>query len=193
LSVLAEIDASADKSDADVPNAIAGVSAPSFREIFDTHHDYLWCSLRRMGVHPGDLDDVCHEVLLSVHHNLPKYDPTRPLRPWLFAFAFHAASDFRRLARHRVSVGLDEVEPIDGSLDPEQALFRREAGRLVDEALQAISPTNRGVFIMYEIDGTDMKDIASALNVPLHTAYSRLRLARATFEAKVRELRGETP
>lgn len=167
------------------------MSAPSFREIFDDHYEYLWCSLRRLGVHPGDLDDVCHEVLLNVHHNLAKYDPARSIRPWLFAFAFHAASDYRRLARHRLSLGLASVDPVDEALDPEQALARLEAARLVDQALDAISLTNRAVFVMYEIDGTDMKEIAVALDVPLHTAYSRLRLARATFEAKVRELRAE--
>jgi RNA polymerase sigma-70 factor, ECF subfamily len=36
-----------------------------------------------------------------------------------------------------------------------------------------------------------MPDIAAALGVPLNTAYSRLRLARADFAAAVARLQGE--
>lgn len=163
----------------------------SFRELFDEHYDYVWSSLRRLGVFPRDIDDVADDVFLRVHEHFAAYDRTRPVKPWLFAFAFHAASDYRRLARHRIKLGLEGFDEIDDAPTPEEALVQRETGRLVQEALDAISITNRAVFVMYEIDGTDMKDIASSLEIPLHTAYSRLRLARATFEAKVRELRGE--
>ena len=43
-------------------------------------------------------------MFVEVFRNLHRYDPARPLRPWLFAFAFRFASDYRRLARHRVEV-----------------------------------------------------------------------------------------
>ena len=43
---------------------------------------------------------------------------------------------------------------------------------------------------MHDIDGHVMPDIAAALGVPLNTAYSRLRLARADFAAAVKRLQG---
>jgi RNA polymerase sigma-70 factor (ECF subfamily) len=168
-----------------------GTGPLDFREIFDQHYDYVWNSLRRLGVFGRDVDDLVDEVFLRIHTNLGSYDPTRPLRPWIFAFAFRAASDYRRLARHRIQLGLDNVDGLDAAPNPEEAFARREASRLVEGALEAISMNNRAVFVMYEIDGVDMKEIARSLEIPLHTAYSRLRLARATFAAKVRELRGE--
>ncbi len=186
-----ECDGRDDKIPSHDPNPLESVAAPSFRDVFDTHYDYVWNSLRRLGVFPADLEDVTHEVFVRVHQHLSSYEPARPMRPWLFAFAFHAGSDYRRLARHRANVELDAVDPVDQARDPEEQLSQHEAMRLVDEALQAISLTNRAVFVMYEIDGASMKEIANALEVPLHTAYSRLRLARSTFEAKVRELQGE--
>jgi RNA polymerase sigma-70 factor (ECF subfamily) len=144
-----------------------------------------------MGVLGSDLEDITDEVFIRIHQNLAVYDENRPLRPWLFAYAFRAASDYRRLARHRVQLGLEQDDDVDARPDPEEALARKEAGYLVQRALDTLSINNRAVFVMYEIDGTDMKDIASTLEIPLQTAYSRLRLGRATFEAKVRELRGE--
>jgi RNA polymerase sigma-70 factor, ECF subfamily len=162
---------------------------PTFREVFDGHYDYVFSSLRRLGVSMGDLDDVVDEVFLRVHAKLDTYDPERPMRPWLFAFAFRAASDYRRLARHR-GVALAPFDRDPGP-SPEDVAMRRDTGRLVHAALDALSLNARAVLVMHEIDGMDMKEIAQALDIPLNTAYSRLRLARGTFEAKVRELQGE--
>lgn len=185
-----------DKTEADAPNVgertlREETTAPGIREVFEAHYDYVWCSLRRLGVHGGDLEDITDEVFLKVNDHLPSYDPERPMRPWLFAFAYHAASDYRRLARHRIELGFSDDDRADSSVDPERALERREAAALLERALDAISLTHRAVFVMHEIDGTEMKDIAASLGIPLHTGYSRLRLARATFAAKVRELAEE--
>jgi RNA polymerase sigma-70 factor (ECF subfamily) len=165
--------------------------APTFREIFDAHDDYLWSSLRRLGVRAGDLDDVVDEVFLRIHASLDRYDPSRPIKPWLFAFAVRAASDYRRLARHRREQSENGAESADSAPNPEDAALTREALGLVQIALDALGDGTRPVFIAYEIDGADMKDIAETLRISLNTAYSRLRLARAAFAAKMRALRGE--
>ncbi len=164
---------------------------PSFRAVFDAHYDYIWHSLRRLGVPDADRDDVVDEVFLRVHSKLDSYDTARPMRPWLFAFAVRAASDYRRLARHRMVQDDGVSEGVDPSPSPEEAAIQGDAGRLVQQALEALSLSTRAVLVMYEIDGREMKEIAEALEIPLNTAYSRLRLARGTFEAKVRELQGE--
>jgi RNA polymerase sigma-70 factor (ECF subfamily) len=166
------------------------VSGLAFRDVFDAQYDYVWSSLRRLGVFDGDLEDITDEVFIRIHENLGAYDGQRPLRPWLFAFAFRAAADYRRLARHRIRLGFEGDDEMHGDPSPEEALVQKESAELVQNALDAISMNNRAVFVMYEIDGTEMKDIASTLGIPLQTAYSRLRLARATFEVKLRELRG---
>src|SRR6185437_13908682 len=71
-----------------------------FRTLFEAELDYVFATLRRLGVAPRDLEDVTHEVFLRVHARWDEYDPARPVRPWIFAFAFRLASDYRRLARH---------------------------------------------------------------------------------------------
>jgi len=70
--------------------------------IFQQEFRYVWNSLRRLGVHQRDLEDVVHEVFVRVHDQLPLFDVTRPLRPWLFGIALGLATNYRRLARHRV-------------------------------------------------------------------------------------------
>jgi RNA polymerase sigma-70 factor (ECF subfamily) len=64
------------------------LSSPvDFDSLFDAELDYVWNALRRLGVREADLDDEVNEVFLRVHRQLAQYDPSRPVRPWLFAFA----------------------------------------------------------------------------------------------------------
>jgi RNA polymerase sigma-70 factor (ECF subfamily) len=51
--------------------------------------------------------------------------------------------------------------------------------------LEELPAPQREVFVLAELELESAPDIASALGVPLNTVYSRLRLARARFEAWV--------
>ncbi len=163
-------------------------AAEPFRRMFDEEYDYVYHSLRRLGVHTRDLEDVVHEVFVEVWKNSSKFDPTRPRRPWLFAFAFRFASTYRRLARHRLHLGGDDDAPATGP-SAHDTMEKKDAARILEEALATMSVELRGVFVLYEIDETPMKEIADSLDIPVNTAYSRLRLARAAFEAYVAEAR----
>jgi RNA polymerase sigma-70 factor (ECF subfamily) len=157
--------------------------------LFEAHYDYLHQSLRRLGVQSRDIEDVLHDLFVKVYENLHRYDPTRPERPWLFAFAFRIASDHRRLARHRVELTGDFDDAIGPVPNAEDVAVGREAGRIAEAALATIPLDQRAVFLLYEIDEVPMKAIAESLQIPVNTAYSRLRLAREAFAAAVAVLR----
>ena len=64
---------------------------PSLTDIYAAEVRWLWRVLWRLGVPERDLEDVAHDVFVVVHRKLPDYDPTRPLRPWLFGICFRVA------------------------------------------------------------------------------------------------------
>ncbi|MGH7434422.1 MAG: RNA polymerase sigma factor [Polyangiaceae bacterium] len=157
--------------------------------LFLMHADYVWNSLRRLGVPEADVEDLTHEVFLQVHARLDDYDPARAAKPWLFAFAFRIASQYRRRAHRRYET---HGEP-DVARDPAPAADERleadDERRLVLAALDAIDLDRRAVFVLFEIDRVPMDRIAASLGVPVNTAYSRLRVARDEFRAAVRRIR----
>ena len=161
-----------------------------FRRLFDEHYGYLWCSLRRLGVHERDLEDVAHDVFLEVHGKLARYDRSRPFRPWLFAFAVRFAADYRKLARHRTELRGEVDAAVTSTASAEDALAGRDTARLLERALDALPMDQRAVLVLHEIDETPMKAIADALGIPLNTAYSRLRLARARCAEVIVKLSG---
>jgi RNA polymerase sigma-70 factor, ECF subfamily len=161
---------------------------PDFRALFQAECSYVYHSLRRLGVHERDLEDVAHEVFLAIHKRLDDYDPGRPLRPWIFAFAYRFASDYRKLARHRERSG-DEIDVADTTDSVDDRIDAERSRKLVVDALEALDLDKRAVFVMHEIDGIAIPAIAGSLGIPVNTAYSRLRLAREQFAAAVKRLR----
>jgi RNA polymerase sigma-70 factor (ECF subfamily) len=159
----------------------------SFQRVFEAELGYVCTSLRRLGVAPRDVEDVAHELFVEVWRRFATYDTARPIRPWLFAFAFRFASDYRRLARHKVEVFTerDAEEQGKGALE---LMVERDEQRLLFTALESISEERRPVFILFELDGVPMQEIADSLSIPANTAYSRLRLAREEFSAAAKRL-----
>jgi len=168
---------------------VDGAERSSFSAIFARDLSYVWTSLRRLGVPNRDLEDLSHDVFFRVYQRLPDYDRERPFRPWLFGFCFRVASDYRRrFANQREVLGAD-LEPIDPSPDALDRLLQAEATSLAQFVLQSLELERRAVFVMHEIDGCPIPEVASALGIPLNTAYSRLRLAREQFAEGLRRER----
>jgi RNA polymerase sigma-70 factor (ECF subfamily) len=153
-----------------------------FQAVFQAEFAYVCTSLRRLGVNERDLEDVAHDLFVEVWKRFSTYDPARPVRPWLFAFAFRFASDYRRLARHKVEVFV-ERDAEESAPRADELLARKDAQRVLLTALESIDVERRAVFILFELDECPMQEIASSLGIPTNTAYSRLRLAREEFQA----------
>lgn len=157
-----------------------------FQKLYRAELPYVFHSLRRMGIADADLEDVSHDVFLAVYRRWADFDRSRPVRPWLFGFAYRIASDHRRLSRHRHEVGGVAADPIDERHLPDEQLAAEQKRRAVLAALDAIALDRRSVLVMHDLDGHPIPEIARALAIPLNTAYSRLRLARRDFESIIR-------
>src|SRR5262245_8003414 len=109
--------------------------ASELRTMFQAESSFVWSSLRRLGVHPNDREDLMHEVFLTAYRRLDDYDRARPLRPWLFGIAYHIAARHRDLAHHRRELrGLD-VEAAEPAPSAEDQLISHEARQLLGRAL----------------------------------------------------------
>ncbi len=163
--------------------------APTLRAIFAAEASYVAHSLRRLGADERDVEDLTHDVFVAVHRHLHEYDPARPLKPWLFGIAVRVALGYKRRARRHREVLGRPIEAVDEAPGADERLDEEKARRLVVRALAEVAAERRPVFILHEIDGCAMPEVARALGIPLNTGYSRLRLARAEFAAAVERLR----
>ena len=156
---------------------------PRLRTLFDAHYDFVWRSLRGLGVAPGQLDDGAQQVFLLGFRKLDAITPGSE-RPFLFRLATGVAANLRRTVRRKREVGDDavlEARP-DTAADPEELVSRGEAQRLLDEALSWMPGDLRMVFVLFELEEMEIPDIAASLEIPVGTVGSRLRRAREKFK-----------
>jgi RNA polymerase sigma-70 factor, ECF subfamily len=160
----------------------------AFDTVFEQQLAYVWNSLRRLGVPPRDVEDLAHDVFLKVYGQFNRYEPGRPIRPWLFGFAARVASDYRRRARNRLEVLDSPAEPCDPEPSALEQLLSAEAMSTAEKLLEHIELGPRAVFILHELDECTIPEVARALGIPIPTAYSRLRLARKQFSLALERL-----
>lgn len=167
-------------------------AAAEFSAVFDAHAGFVWRVLRYVGVREADLPDVTQEVFVVVHRRLSSFDAERgALRTWLFGIAQNVARNHQRLARHRHEVGVDELpEEADSAADPEAQLSGARARQLLARALEALGPEQRTVLVLHDLEEVPMQQIADEEGIPVATAYSRLRLARAKLNGLLAEAGG---
>ena len=92
----------------------------------------------------------------------------------------------------RPQLGKDEAAAFIGrQADPGTLAEHHQGLALLERILDRLPDEQRAVFCLFELEGMTGEEIAEAIEIPLGTAYSRLRLARAAFGAAVGELAGE--
>jgi RNA polymerase sigma-70 factor (ECF subfamily) len=109
---------------------------------------------------------------------LPEFDG-RALRSWLYSICLRVASEYRRSARVRREVSVDQVPEAPAPAVQDDTVITRELSARLLAALDRLDQEKREAFVLYEIQELTLREVAEALGCPLQTAYSRLQAARA--------------
>ena len=163
----------------------------SFQRLHAECAPFVWRSLRRLGVRPADLEDVCQEAFVIVHRRLAEFDGKTSPRTWLFGICLRLASDYRRRAHIRREKAVAELP--EGTLPAEQVevVARRQAREVLEQILQGLDEDKRAVFVLFELEQWPMAEEAQAEGCPLQTAYARLYAARERVQEAVARVRAE--
>ncbi|WP_437765180.1 sigma-70 family RNA polymerase sigma factor [Sorangium sp. So ce281] len=157
--------------------------------------------LRGLGVPAVDVGDVLQDVMLGAwassqagrYRPDPVREPLDALKRWLFGVCrFHCTHYHERAFRRRevpvadpwAATGEERVDPwhVGERIDAAEALMAIAAMPLWAREELVLAALGHG--------GTEIADI---LGIPLGTAGSRLRLARARLARKLRRRRGTSP
>jgi RNA polymerase sigma-70 factor (ECF subfamily) len=149
------------------------------RELFETYAGFVMRTVRRLGARPSDTEDVTQEVFMTVHRRIADLHPDVHPRSWLFGIARRVVANYLRKAhrlREQPSNDLSPVARADDDPAKELQLTRERA--LLERALGRLDTDKREVFVLFELEGLGMQEVADMVGCPLNTAYSRLYAAR---------------
>ncbi len=141
-------------------------------EAFDGELDYVFASLRRLGSHPAQLEDLGHEVFLLLVRTWRSFSERRSLRLHLFGLAL------RVMARQRRPLPMPAVELL-------------ESRPLVLQAMDRVPLRRRAVLVLHELERIPIGDIAGSLSMSRVGVAVRLRTARRELVAALRHLVGQ--
>ena len=161
------------------------------REVFEQHADFVWRVLARAGVRDADLKDASQEVFIIVANKLGQLEEGTKVTTWLYGIAVRVAANQRRKVQRKREELTDQPDESIGGDErnsPEQAIVRAQARAQLSKLLDELTPEQRIVFELFELEEMTCQAIADALAIPLGTTYTRLRAARAVLAAKAARL-----
>jgi RNA polymerase sigma-70 factor, ECF subfamily len=176
-------------SDAEDQEAIQAVLAgdrEAFRSVVDRHSRSILNLAYRMTGNAADAEELTQETFLQAYARLSEFRLGSRFHPWIYTIALNLCRSHLRRRRLTVwqrpaaSAESDHParEPRGGDPDPEQALLGREAERRLRDAVQALPPKYREVFVLRQAQGLTYGEIAELLGLPLGTVEARLFRAR---------------
>jgi RNA polymerase sigma-70 factor (ECF subfamily) len=138
---------------------------------------FCWRLLRSV-----DAEDLAQDTFVRAFVHFERFDPERPVLPWLIAIARRLCLDVLR--RRKVMAGL-EAMPVSDHTAPsaEREASAREELRRLDRALDALSEGPREAIILFHIEEMSYRDISAALEVPVGTVMTWLHRGRAQLKA----------
>lgn len=167
----------------------------AFREIVSRYKNGLYAFLKQFLNQPDLVDDVFQETFLQLFASRESFDPTRPLRPWLFTIAANKAKDALRKSQRTAAVPIGTIsESEDMSFDemlnslgsdtttvPYDEVERTETAERVSEVIANMPESLREILILAYFNRFSYKQMADTLSIPIGTVKSRLHTAVARF------------
>lgn len=132
----------------------------AFAELVKRYRDMLATVVRRRVKDPEDVRDLVQQAFLQAHRARHRYQPSRPLRPWLYTIAANLSRDFARLRRHAAEVRSEHEAAAPSGRDP-IAVLREQ--RLVRRAVAELPATQRAVVAMHWFEGLTYPEIAERI------------------------------
>lgn len=173
----------------------------AFAAIVNAHQTLIAADLARR-LPAQDVQEVAQDAFVRAFRALPSYRREAPFRIWILRIARHAAMDFWRRKYRRRSLlfselddaALNHVEATQQERVAEQAADRdaREAAReWLESALRRLTPDDRAVITLVELEERSMEDAARRLGCGLAAVKVRAFRARRRLKTVLERLRLE--
>ncbi len=165
----------------------------AFAVIVNAHQKLIAADLARR-LPAQDVQEVAQDTFVRAFRALPSFRREAPVRIWLLRIARHAAMDFwrrRYRRRERVLSDLDESSLLHVETSQQERLAEQAADaealasarERLDAALLHLSPDDRAVITLVELEERSMEDAARRLGCGLSAVKVRAFRARRRLRA----------
>jgi len=182
--------------DAELLERILGGATDDFAELVRRHQSRVFAILHRYERDAQKVEDLAQETFLKAWRALGQFDGRAPFEHWLARIAARVALDhLRKEKRRQNEIGLPELgdDALDWlrSDDEKNELDVRSAAELLELAMRELSPADRMVITMQELEGRSVKEIAVAMGASGVAVRVRAMRARSKLRQALEKLAKE--
>src|SRR4030065_697582 len=131
--------------------------------------------------------EVTQEALLRAFRSLARYDVSRSFKNWLFQIAANEARDRTRKRTREKAAFDDAVHGASAAADPEAGRERQGGRADIMRCLAVLSPREREVFVLRDLEELDIKETARALRCSSVSVRVNLSSARRKLRQAIRD------
>ena len=134
-----------------------------------------------------DAWDIAQEAFLLSWLSIQRFERRASFYTWLYSVTINVTRNSLRRKGWRKDVELSDSIP-DSGVGPEKNCQYGEIREWVNWALAELSPEQRAVVMLKELEGLHYREIAQELNLSIGTVMSRLFYARKRLQSLLRPI-----
>jgi len=156
----------------------------AFAELVERYRNQVAALAYKMTNDYDEAADIVQEVFLKTSQNIWRYDESRRFYTWLYRIAVNASIDYMRKHRRHRHESLDNVvkATVDRRDNPEKSYQANRLREYILAAVEKLSGKQKSAFVLRDIEGCQIDDVANIMEMPeatvrwyLHRARQRIR------------------
>jgi RNA polymerase sigma-70 factor (ECF subfamily) len=161
-----------------------------FKEIIDRYRSQVAGIAYKMVNDYDDAKDITQMVFVKTFYNIKRFDTSKRFSTWLYRIAVNASIDYiRKFKKHKFEELDDVTEPKEATLatqTPEQNYELKQLREHILEASQKLNDKQRTAFVLKDLEGLDIDEIAQIMGMPQATVRWYLHRARKHLRSDLR-------
>lgn len=186
-----------ERSDSELVRECRRGNKDAFRELVERYQRKILSVAIGMLQNQDDALEVTQEAFVKAYRNLDGFKGESSFYTWLYRIVVNLAIDRRRRDRRHGTVSLEDRpgggEDLEADLpsqrlsDPYQQAKSRELGDRLRAAIDELTPDQKAVILLREVDGLSYDEISQVMQCPKGTVMSRLHYARKVLQDKLKD------
>ena len=168
---------------------IRGGDAEAFEQLVRRKTPKVYALCFRIIGNAEDAKDIAQLVFIKLWENLEKYDAAYTFDTWLYRMVTNVAIDFIRSRQSRDNAVNSTLRLVRTTVDPDQALSiqRKEIEAVFNDVSSVLSPKQKTIFVMREMEDLPSVEIAKILGCRESTVRNHLFNARKLMQQQLQK------
>ena len=159
----------------------------AFAELVRRYRNQVASLAYRMVNDYDEAADIAQIVFVKMAKNIWRYDEKKKFYTWLYRITVNASIDYIRKHQRFRHEPIDNFHEVLENVDdnPEFSFRKQQLNNYIDQATKTLNEKQRSAFVLRDMEGCKVDDVANIMNMPEATVRWYLHRARAKIRKEL--------